>query len=129
MFLLLVISFQLEHEATVTAQQSYRVLPLTWANTGISFVLGVYLSLLFIESFSLRINKPILACVFVPCAVIGFYIPTAVSVSLDLPLWVTKLNTHGFPMLLSGFSLMLALFRQSNTGSVPTREAGIGEGV
>jgi hypothetical protein len=110
LFLLLFVSYHFEHEATISAQETYRVVSSVWISTAISFVLGAYLSVLFIDDFKVQIDKSLFLFIFIPSTIVGFYIPIAFSFSLPFPLWVSKLNTHGFPTVLSGLSLMFALF-------------------
>jgi len=113
MILLLMVSFHFEHVASLTSQKTFRVIHLIWINSTISFVLGAYLSLLFIN-LKFQVDKPLLVCVFIPSTLIGFYIPLAATFSLPLPMWVSTVNTHDFPTILSSLSLMVALFNEKS---------------
>ncbi|MDB5083826.1 MAG: hypothetical protein JWN30_712 [Bacilli bacterium] len=109
LFLLLFAIYHFERIAHLNAAATFRVMPEFWAETLASFVLGVYLSLLFIKGPS-RPNVPLLVCVFLPSTILCFIIPITVGTALPIPLWMTTLDAHGFEPVVSGFSLMIALF-------------------
>jgi len=109
LFLLLFAIYHFERIAHLNAAATYLATPEIWTGTLASFVLGVYLPLLFIKGPS-RLNVPLLVCVFLPSTILGFYLPIAAGTGLPIQLWVTKLDTHGFELVVSGFSLMVPLF-------------------
>lgn len=79
------------------------------------FLLGIYLSLLFIDNWKLNINKTLLLCVSFPCLIFGLYTPIAYMTNASL-LQLIPGSATGISSLIGGYSLMKALFDNSIKG-------------
>jgi hypothetical protein len=110
MFVLLFVVFRVEAVVYQTASETFNVVPEIWIVSFISVVMGAYLSLLFISG-KLRVNVPLLVCIFLPSTLLGFYYPAAyITTGLHIPLWLPEFDHHGLFHIVSGLSLMMALF-------------------
>ncbi|TQR19320.1 hypothetical protein [Psychrobacillus vulpis] len=121
---LLIISYDLEIKVKNHVATTFRPLPYIWFQFIASFVLGIYLSLLFIKVWLVKWNWALILCVTLPLLIIASYFPIIVttfeSTSLDpnnysvpFPYWMMKVNLHGIPSIVAGLTLMVGLFSKT----------------
>lgn len=112
---LLFMSYHLEQSLQQKASETYHILPLFWFYSTAPFLLGVYLSLLFVKKWLFRMNKPLFLCVTVPCLIISFYLPTVTTFFSNLTflpnvLWPLELSIFGIIPMVAGLTLIVGLF-------------------
>jgi hypothetical protein len=90
-------------------------------DNAVYFFLGIYLSILMVQSWYLTPKVPVLLFICLPCVVVSIFHPI---LGVTSPLWVTKLNTMGISSISAGASLMFGLFGGKRHGS--TYEVNLG---
>lgn len=109
MIILLGIVGHVENAVQRAETATFHVVLGGWIDTVAVFILGIYLSLLFIH-VPRKINVPFLVCVFVPTTIFSLYLPVAVAAGMPIPDWTLPfLKLQLFPIF-SGLSLMLSIF-------------------
>jgi hypothetical protein len=84
-----------------------------WVNSVGYFFFGIYLSLLFINKWTLNINKSLLLSVCIPCLIFGLYTPIAYTINDSFSQLLIPLHTTGISSLIGGYAIMRALFNNS----------------
>lgn len=121
---LLIISYKLEQKVKFYAATNFDMLHFIWFKFIANFVLGVYLSLLFIKRWSVKWNWSFIVCVTLPFLIISIYLPLAFtfaqnlasdsnSFSVPFPNWLMTITTYGIPAIVAGLTLMLGLFSKT----------------
>ncbi|TQR07517.1 hypothetical protein [Psychrobacillus soli] len=121
---LLIISYKLELKAKNQMATTFNMLPVIWFQLIAGFVLGIYLSLLFIKEWLVKWNWPLIICVTIPLLIISIYSPIAITIvqnmvqdpnnySVPLPHWLLRINTYGIPAIVAGLTLMVGLFSKT----------------
>ena len=99
----------------------FNMQPLFWLHAIVPFILGIYISLLFVERWAFNFNLPLLLCVALPCSIIAFYVPIihttmaiiaidSSSFSIPIPLWTMNQTTSSTVSVVAGLTLMFGLF-------------------
>ncbi|QFG00190.1 hypothetical protein PB01_15980 [Psychrobacillus glaciei] len=121
---LLLISNELGLKIRYHVATTFHMLPITWYYAFAAFVIGVYISLLFINVRAVKWNWPLIICVTVPCFIIAFYYPVTYTIvqttasdpgnfSVPIPIWLMNINfvgILGIPSLVAGLTLMVGMF-------------------
>ncbi|MGE8205898.1 hypothetical protein ACQKP0_15190 [Heyndrickxia sp. NPDC080065] len=117
---LLIIGHYFEQIIKQNIQASFNFLPQIWFNTTLPFLFGVYISILLVKSWSIKVNIPLFLCVTVPCLLISFYTPfvytlaftTTVSSFFNIPVlvWLLDINSYGIASIVAGLTLSMSLF-------------------
>lgn len=76
LFILITISIDWKIEMKQTAQEEFNIVPFIWFEMMNSILVGLYISLLFVQKWSIKINHSLLWCVAVPCLLFLFIYPT-----------------------------------------------------
>lgn len=120
LFLLVMISFDIENQIDSYSNTNYDIIPKIWANFFIHFIWGVYLSLLFIKEWNFQVNRPLLICVFLPCILFSLNFPMSALTSLYIPLgdWTIKVITSGLIEIVAGLTLMLSIFNNKKSDNI-----------
>ncbi|MFJ7730806.1 hypothetical protein ACIQXF_02815 [Lysinibacillus sp. NPDC097231] len=116
LFLLTIISYDIKYQIKVISATN--IVPVFWANFIILFMWGVYLSLIFIKKWTIKINLPLLICVFIPCFLFSLYVPLATFLPLSLPIggiWFNKALSSNFIGIVAGLTFMLSIFNDSRS--------------
>ncbi|MFJ8066573.1 hypothetical protein ACIQYS_18400 [Psychrobacillus sp. NPDC096426] len=127
LIVLLIISYKLELKVKNHVATTFQMLPIIWFQFIANFVLGIYLSLLFIKKWSVKWNWSLIVCVTIPLLIISIYLPIAITFvqniaqdsnnySVPFPSWLMKITTYGIPAIVAGLTLIIGLF--SNTARV-----------
>lgn len=108
-------SYHFEQLIQQYANKNFTLSPLLWFHSTVSFLCGIYISLLFVKKWSFKMNKPLFICVTVPCFIISFYYPTVSTFFANAKFftnafWVFKLNSFGIAPIVAGLSLIVSLF-------------------
>jgi len=114
-------SYELEIIVQRNSSSSFQYHASFWYFSVAPTLFGIYLSLLFIKRWSVKINMPLLLGVSVPCLALTLYSPviyTIVTMSpsystVPIPFWLMKISQSGMFSMISafgGFSLFIALF-------------------
>ena len=116
LFLLVIISFDIENQIDSYSSSTFDIIPKIWANFFIHFIWGIYLSLIFIKKWNFQVNLPLLVCVFVPCILFSLSFPISALTSLHITLggWTIKVITSGLIEIVAGLSLMLSIFNKKS---------------
>lgn len=123
---LLILSYKLEIKVKYHVSITFQMLPMIWFQFIANFILGIYLSLLFIKNWSVKWNWSLIVCVTLPFLILSIYLPIAITFvqslaqdpnnfSVPFPIWLMTITTHGIPAIVVGLTLMIGLF------SKPTR--------
>jgi len=117
---MVLIGYDLEESVLKIESSNFNHLTPFWFFSVAPAFFGIYLSLLFIKKWSVKINEPLLICVSVPCLILTFYSPVVYTIvsmttssttfSVPIPFWLLKINHSGMISLVGGFSLFMALF-------------------
>lgn len=95
------------HEAAV-AQTTHLITPRIWSTICARFILGAYVSPIYIRNWTFHLNWAILAMVFLPFTLLSLYLPMAITFSWTMPF---QIGIHlapyfeFFPMI-AGFGLI-----------------------
>lgn len=122
---LLTIKYNLELKVKNHMATTFQMLPIIWFQFIASFLLGNYLSLLFIKKWSVKWNWTLIVCVTLPFLIIACYYPIAVTIientsldpnnySVPFPYWMLQINLHGIPAIVAGLTLMSGLFSKTS---------------
>ncbi|SES42887.1 hypothetical protein [Psychrobacillus sp. OK032] len=131
LIVLLIISYKLELQVKNHVATTFKMLPIIWFQFIASFILGIYLSLLFIKKWSVKWNWSLIVCVTIPFLIISIYLPITITFvqniaqdpnnySVPFPFWLMKINTYGIPAIVAGLTLIIGLF--SNTAKAINNE-------
>lgn len=113
LFLLTIISFDIQKQIDSYSNSMFSVKPSYSAHILIHFIWGIYLSLLFIKKWTIRINLPLLLCVFLPCFLFSLILPISMFTSINFPtggVWFIKVLSSGLIEIVAGLTLMLSIF-------------------
>ena len=119
LFLLVIISFDIENQIDSYSSSTFDIIPKVWANFFIHFIWGIYLSLIFIKKWTFQVNLPLLICIFLPCILFSLNFPIITLTSLGIPLggWTIKVITSGLIEIVAGLTLMLSIFNNKKSDS------------
>lgn len=120
---LLFLHFNLELKVKNYVAITFQSLPMFWFISTAPFVLGIYISLLFVKVRSFKWNWPLILCITVPSLIIAFYNPIIYTIvinvasdsnsfSVPIPFWMFKINTYGILSLVAGLTLMVGMFER-----------------
>jgi hypothetical protein len=118
---LLFIRFHFEQIILENTKESFNMLPSFWFGALIPFVMGLYIGLIFMKGKSIQLNKSLLLCVVLPCLIIILYSPITFTIAsmashqsnsftAPIPFWMLQLTDHGVLAIVTGITLMAALF-------------------
>ncbi|MEI4770175.1 hypothetical protein WAX74_11065 [Psychrobacillus sp. FJAT-51614] len=107
---------------------TFNLIPYFWFITTTFLVFGLYISVLFIRSWTVKLNWPLLLCISLPSLLIAFYSPVIVTViqyttsessnfSAPVPYWIYQINELGIPAIVAGLSIMIGIFENRNTNN------------
>ncbi|HWL24308.1 MAG TPA: hypothetical protein VNR38_11270 [Ureibacillus sp.] len=117
LFILTIISFDIEDQIDSFSTATFNIMPNIWANFLIPFIWGIYLSLILIKKWAFRINLPLFLCVFLPCMLLSLIFPLSFLTSFHFPIglgWIIKIMSSGLIEIVAGLTLMLSIFNSNN---------------
>lgn len=125
LFLIGIISFNYEYQLQQTAVETYNFIPVIWFKLFSSVLLGIYISLAFVRSWSLSINQSLLWCVTLPCLIISLAYPAlamllsinytpAFIISSYVSTGLEKIHYSNIFGIVTGISIVLSLFSNQN---------------
>ncbi|MFP3919809.1 hypothetical protein U5N28_18550 [Lysinibacillus telephonicus] len=90
-----------------------------WFNLISSILFGIYISLIFVKTWSLNINTTLLWGVSIPCILISFFYPIMLTLGkAGVPNWIIQISTSEVLGIVSGMTLILSFFsNQSKIGN------------
>ncbi|MDW0114541.1 hypothetical protein QT711_15185 [Sporosarcina saromensis] len=115
LFLLTIISFDI----LTQINNSSHFNATSWTSSIILFIWGVYLSLIFIKKWSIKINAPLFICVFIPSFLFSLIPPLTSTISISFPIcmWFLKIFSSNLIEIVAGLTFMLSIFDNSKTES------------
>ena len=115
LFLLTIISFDIKNQI----KNSFNYDMISWTNSIIFFIWGIYLSLIFIKKWSIKINPPLLICVFIPSFLFLLIPPLTSTLSISIPIgmWFLKAFNSNLIEIVAGLTFMLSIFNNSKSES------------
>jgi len=115
LFLLTIISFDIKNQI----KNSVNYDMISWTNSIILFIWGIYLSLIFIKKWSIKINPPLLICVFIPSFLFWLIPPLTSTLSISIPIgmWFLKAFNSNLIEIVAGLTFMLSIFNNSKSES------------
>ncbi|MFF2754476.1 hypothetical protein ACFVR1_12115 [Psychrobacillus sp. NPDC058041] len=113
LFLLTIISYDTKNQ--IKDSFTFQTDIIFWTNFIILFIWGIYLSLIFIKKWSIKINLPLLICVFIPCFLFSLIMPLSATFQISFPsvFWVIKVFSSNLIPIVAGLTLMLSIFNNS----------------
>ena len=81
LIILAIICFNYESQIQQTANEQFNFIPVIWTKLIISLIFGLYISLLLVKNWSIRINSSLLWCVAVPCLLLTIAVPILVTLA------------------------------------------------
>lgn len=130
LIILAIVSFNVEEQLRISAQETFNHFLVLWSRPIVSIIFGLYISLLFIKKWSYNINLSLLCCVAIPCMLLTFIYPILITAFYINPsffidslinLWIYKISSYNIFGIVTGFTLMLSLFAQSNKTALEVR--------
>jgi hypothetical protein len=124
LFGMVLVGFHYEQIIKHYVVTTFNTLPRFWFNSTVPFLFGVYISILFVKVWSIKINLPLFLCLTIPCLIISFYSPviytivsnttsTPSSFSVPIPFWMIKINYFGIAPIVAGLTLIVGLLGDS----------------
>lgn len=115
---LAIISLNIVNHFKEMANVTFNFIPVLWINLVVSITFGIYIALIFINKWSLKLNPALLSCVSIPCILISFCYPvlaTFASIFDNLtfsfiPYWLIRISTMGVFGIIAGLTLVLSFF-------------------
>lgn len=115
-----IISFNYQTRVQQTVDETYNFIPIIWIDLLISFLFGLYVSLLFVKQWSFNVNHSLLLCVSIPCILLSCAYPLLATLSSFnyLPETITsssisslllKISSSRVLGVISGLSLVLSI--------------------
>ena len=110
LFLLTIINFDIKNQIK---DSSFPMI--YWTSFIILFIWGIYLSLIFIKEWSIKLNLPLLICVFIPCFLFSLIMPLSATfpISFTSGIWLIKVLSSNLIEIVAGLTLMLSIFNNS----------------
>lgn len=106
-----------------TAQENFNAVPLFWFDVINSILFGLYISLLLVKKWSIKINHSLLWCVAVPCLLLLLIYPTLSTLAsyellpesfsytfISTWLFKTAMSTPIVVGIVAGMTMTLSLF-------------------
>ncbi|WP_336825056.1 hypothetical protein [Sporosarcina sp. USHLN248] len=123
LFLLTIISFDSINQIKNTPYFDIN----SWASSVIPFIWGIYLSLIFINKWSIKINPPLFVCVFIPCFLFSLIPPLTSTLSISFPIgmWFLKVFSSNLIEIVAGLTFMLSIFNDTKIGANKQLESGL----
>lgn len=115
LFLLTIISFNIEKHIDSYSTSIQSITPVYCANFLIHLIWGVYLSLILIKKWTFQINKSLFLCVFLPCFLFSVILPVGFLTSINFPIggvWFIKIVSSGLIEIVAGLTFMLSIFNK-----------------
>ncbi|MGE7602585.1 hypothetical protein ACQKL5_08745 [Peribacillus sp. NPDC097675] len=114
LFVLINSSFTLGLSIQKKVDESFIIDPLFWFDTLAPLVFGVYLSLLFMKGWTLKIHKPLFLCVTIPCLILSLYVPSVYTFSPNIehlpnPFWLLSRDGFRIIPIVAGLTLFPSL--------------------
>ena len=111
LFLLTIISFDIKNQIKDSSHFSM----IYWTSFVFLFIWGIYLSLIFMKKWSMKINLPLLICVFIPCFLLSLIMPLSATFNISLPgsIWLIKLLSSNLIEIVAGLTFMPSIFNNS----------------
>ncbi|MFC4408817.1 hypothetical protein ACFOZY_00065 [Chungangia koreensis] len=115
------LSYNVENQLNLIAKATFNPFPVLWVKPILSIIFGLYLSLIFIKKWSVKLNATLLWCVAIPCLLLSFLYPFLVTVSIGNPPffigslidgWIFKMSSFEVLGIVTGLTLMLSVFGQ-----------------
>ncbi len=119
LFLFIFIAYRYSMQLKQLSQMYFNLKPIIWFAFIAPFLFGVYFGILFIRSWRVQPNIPLLLCVFLPTLILSIWNPVAWSTIpsgggtglIEVPSFVVATTTTFFiPQFVCGFTLLLGLF-------------------
>lgn len=121
LIILAVVIFNIEHQLQLWANETFNYLLDIWSRPLILILFGLYISLLFIKKWSMKINSSLLWCVAIPCMLLSFAYPVLITSSNESPgffidssfsLWIYIIYHSNVFGIVAGLTLILSFFKQ-----------------
>lgn len=98
--------------------------PLFWFDSMVPVVFGLYLSLLFVKRWTVKVHKPLFLCVTIPCLILTLYVPSVYTFSfspsvedfLPNPFWLLSKDSFRIIPIVAGLTLLPSLFGVKRDG-------------
>jgi len=117
LFIFVTIGTDLRVQVRQTAQMELKIAPVVWFDVIYSILVGLYIALLLVKSWSIKINHSLLWCVAVPCLLFLLIYPTIstlpenfTSNSISERLFLTSMYSQIIIGIITGVTLTLSLF-------------------
>ena len=116
LIVLVYLSLNVEDYLQQVASETYNPFPLYWYISLDSFILGIYISLIFIQKWSFNVQTTLLCFVFIPSLLITFCTPILVMIEgwsdsvVYIPYWLIRISQVEVFGIVAGMTLMLGTF-------------------
>lgn len=123
LFVLIFSSSTLGMSVQKKAESTFIIEPLFWFDSIVPFVFGLYLSLLFVKGWTVKVNKPLFLCVTIPCLILTLYVPSVYTFPfspsveyLPDPYWLLSKDSFRIIPIVAGLTLLPSLFGVKRDG-------------
>ena len=118
---MILVAFHYQQVIKEDFEATYSPLFTYWFHSVVPFLFGLYSSLLFIKSWSLKIDIPLFLCVTFPLIILSFYSPVTYTIfsnlapnpssfNVPIPFWLSKISLFEIVPIVAGLTLIVSLF-------------------
>lgn len=123
---LAIIAFHLDNQIQQSASETYSLLPVIWSKLVISIIFGLYISLILVKEWSIKLDFSLLWCVAIPSLILSAAFPILASLSLSghlpeivesspITFGLQKIFSMNIVGTIAGLTIILSFFNtQSN---------------
>ena len=114
LIVLAIMSFDYTIQAKQTMGETLNQVSYVWTKLFISIIFGLYISLLLVKKWSLKINPSLLICVTIPCLLLSFSYPIwsihEFNLSPLIVFYLMKILSTDLLGTIGGLTLVLGIF-------------------
>ena len=114
LIILAITSFDYASQAQQTMNATASLVSYVWTKLFISIIFGLYISILLVKKWSIKINPSLLICVTIPCLLLSFAYPIwsihEPNLSPSIVFSLMKILSTGMLGTIAGLTLVLGIF-------------------
>jgi len=123
---LAIIAFNLDNQIQQSASETYSLLPVIWTKLVISIIFGLYISLILVKKWSIKVNFSLLWCVAIPSLILSVAFPILASLSLSghlpgivesspISFGLQKIFSMNIIGIIAGLTIILSFFNTQSS--------------
>lgn len=123
---LAIIAFHLDNQIQQSASETYSLLPVIWSKLVISIIFGLYISLILVKKWSIKLDFSLLWCVAIPLLILSVAFPILASLSLSghlseivesspITFGLQKIFSMNIVGIIAGLTIILSFFNTQSS--------------